>query len=574
MKRFALSVTLLALLAIGPVYAAEFFCRSGDVSCLIAAINAANQNFEENTINLEAGTYSLTAADNEDSGEFGGNGLPLITTSRGITIRGQGSSLTTIERDSALGFSEPLFRIFRIEAAGNLTLEALAVKNGVGDRLGGGNLLNFGNLTILESDIAEGFTNPSVGAQGGGINNVGTLVIRASRIFDNIGSLGAGIRNNGIATIEDSFIFLNINPDLEGGGIFNGGELTISRSNLVNNAAVSGGGLANFGTANLDRVFIWLNRATNQRPPLKDRGGGIYNQGGQLRIDSSTIAENTSEREGAGISNFSGSTTVTNTTIVANSSGSHLSGGIGGGISNQDQLEIQNSIVALNTAFEPLTSATQASDCSGSPLSLGRNIIGDTSGCQIILRQSDFTGDPGLEELVVEDPPGRGYYPLLANSPAINAGNPDACPQTDQLGLPRVGTCDIGSVEFQGRMVVSVDIRPKKDANRINPASDKNVNVAIFSSSGFDATKVDADSVHFGATGTEASPNHVALNDANGDGLRDMVFRFEIQDLGIKCGDTSAVLTGQITNGPSIIGSSPLTTVQCKQQVAGGTPIK
>ena len=39
-------------------------------------------------------------------------------------------------------------------------------------------------------------------------------------------------------------------------------------------------------------------------------------------------------------------------------------------------------------------------------------------------------------------------------------------------------------------MVVSVDIRPRKDANRINPSSSKNVNVAIFSVNGFDAPRL------------------------------------------------------------------------------------
>ena len=64
----------------------------------------------------------------------------------------------------------------------------------------------------------------------------------------------------------------------------------------------------------------------------------------------------------------------------------------------------------------------------------------------------------------------------------------------------------------------------------------------------------------------EATPIHVRLTDIDGDGLRDMVLRFQILDTGIKCGDTSAILTGQISSGQSIIGSSPLTTVQCKQQ--------
>ena len=119
-------------------------------------------------------------------------------------------------------------------------------------------------------------------------------------------------------------------------------------------------------------------------------------------------------------------------------------------------------------------------------------------------------------------------------------------------------------------MVVSVDIRPRKDANRINPSSSKNVNVAIFSVNGFDATTVDSSTVRFGATGTEATPIHVRLTDVDGDGLRDMVLRFQILDTGIKCGDTSATLTGQISSGQSIAGSSPLTTVQCKQQSQTG----
>jgi hypothetical protein len=78
MKKFALTVTLLALWAIKVAHAAEFFCSSGDVSCLIAAINAANQNGQENTIDLEAGIYRLTTVDNFDDDGRSANGLPPI----------------------------------------------------------------------------------------------------------------------------------------------------------------------------------------------------------------------------------------------------------------------------------------------------------------------------------------------------------------------------------------------------------------------------------------------------------------------------------------------------------------
>jgi hypothetical protein len=45
--------------------------------------------------------------------------------------------------------------------------------------------------------------------------------------------------------------------------------------------------------------------------------------------------------------------------------------------------------------------------------------------------------------------PGHGHFPLLPDSPAINANADEACPETDQLGQPRVRPCDIGAIEFQ-----------------------------------------------------------------------------------------------------------------------------
>ena len=117
-----------------------------------------------------------------------------------------------------------------------------------------------------------------------------------------------------------------------------------------------------------------------------------------------------------------------------------------------------------------------------------------------------------------DDLPGKAFYPVLAGSPVIDRGNPNACLQSDQLGNFRVGICDIGAVEFQGTMLVSVDIRPRSDANRINPKSIKNINVAILSVNGFDATTVNPNTVRFGATGTEAAPIHVARRDVDGDG--------------------------------------------------------
>jgi len=224
-------------------------------------------------------------------------------------------------------------------------------------------------------------------------------------------------------------------------------------------------------------------------------------------------------------------------------------------------IEIQNSIVAGNTADEGSNPDCQTAGFPERIRSLGNNIVG---ACDFLQQPSDIFSDPRLAAFVdVDSPPGRSHFPLRFDSPAIDSANPEACPPTDQLANPRLGICDIGSVEFQDKIPVVIDIRPRSDANRINPTSTNNINVAILSGNGFDATTVDPNTIRFGATGNEAAPIHVGRRDVDADRDPDVVVRFLIQETGIRCGDTSAVLTGQVSNGPAVIGSSPIRTVQC-----------
>ena len=155
-----------------------------------------------------------------------------------------------------------------------------------------------------------------------------------------------------------------------------------------------------------------------------------------------------------------------------------------GGVHNSSgKVRLQNTIVAGNTVnssrfgFSP--------DCDVTVESLGNNLIGDPAGCGINLQPNDLTGDPGLGDLMgtgEDDLPGKTFYPVLSGSPVTNSGNPSACPAKDQLGNPRVGRCDIGAVELQERMLVSIDVRPRSDANRINPNSNRNINVRFSAS--------------------------------------------------------------------------------------------
>src|SRR5262249_37153009 len=141
--------------ALESIYAAQFFCSSGNVTCLIAAINQANKHPGADTINLAPGTYTLTSADNDQ------NGLPIITGK--ITINGEDAATTIIERD----LGAPGFRIFAVAVNGKLTLNGLAV-------VGGGQIGLFGTV-------------------GGGISNEGSLTINRSTIKSNGGASGGGI---------------------------------------------------------------------------------------------------------------------------------------------------------------------------------------------------------------------------------------------------------------------------------------------------------------------------------------------------------------------------------------------
>jgi hypothetical protein len=521
--------TLLALWAIGLVHAAEFFCPSGDVSCLIAAINKANRNDQQNTIFLEPGNYILLAVDNR-SLDDGATGLPIVTGT--ITIWGAGAESTTIERDA----DAAEFRIFHVAATGNLTLEKLTIR-------GGSTVLFVGGLSEV----------------GGGILNQGIIAIGHSIVLDNIARRNGSIFNlGGTMTINNSIIFDNSGGSGSGGGIANtNGTVSVDNSTIARNAIGNGagGGISNLSSGGIGTMTI-TNSTISENAGFEEGAGGILNTG-TMTIKNSTVALNRiSFFDGGGIRN-SGILAIVNSTISANNAGNRF--GLGGGIFNfsTGSVELTNVILAMNRG-------TEGPDCSGRITSRGNNLIGDISGCDINLLPTDLVGDPGLGEFNDDAPPGQGHFPLLSNSQARDRGNPEACPKLDQLGLPRLKTCDIGSVEFQGgRLLVSVDIRPRSDANKINPNSTKNINVAILSGNGFDARTIDPNTIRFGARGTEAAPIHVGRRDVGGDGDRDMVVRFQIQDTGIKCGDISAVLTGQISNGPSIIGSSPIRTVQC-----------
>ncbi len=114
---------------------------------------------------------------------------------------------------------------------------------------------------------------------------------------------------------------------------------------------------------------------------------------------------------------------------------------------------------------------------------------------------------------------------------------------------------------------VEIDVKPGSGINTIGcDAANNPLSVAILSDPDFDATTVDADTVRFGKTGTEAAVantanNRNAVRDVNREGLDDLVVRFIFGDTGFGCADIPA-------DGRSILLDAKLTGH------ASGTPFQ
>jgi uncharacterized repeat protein (TIGR01451 family) len=254
---------------------------------------------------------------------------------------------------------------------------------------------------------------------------------------------GGGVYNGGNASLSNVIVRNNqvveVNEWLAGGGIYNSGVLTLTSTSVQSNSASSffgGGGIFNRNALVIQNSSLVGNESAT--------AGAIYHWGGQLTVTNSTLSQNRGNVGGIVIGD--GSVNIDNSTITGNSSYDPSSGAGGvyvytGGTAN---VALRNSILASNThASNP--------DCGGVLTSGGYNAIGNLQGCSIALSGGDLTNiDVKLGPLTGEP----SYHPLLAQSPAINGGNPAGCNDlngfplsADQRGMPRVERCDIGAYE-------------------------------------------------------------------------------------------------------------------------------
>jgi hypothetical protein len=234
-------------------------------------------------------------------------------------------------------------------------------------------------------------------------------------IFNNIAGGGGGVVNTGSMVINRTMIFKNKATSFLGGGVYNGGTLTINDSSIHDNQLLSSG----------DYVY--------------SGGGGFYQDQGTATINNTTIANNFSTDTGGGIRISLGSLQLNNVTISGNRALK------GGGLYNSP--DYPGTIILKNTILAQNNATVSGTDCFGTAISGGYNILGVISGCTITSKPGDKFGiNPNLGIFL----PALGYQPLLSTSPAIDAGNPSTCTARDQRGVarPQGASCDIGTYEY------------------------------------------------------------------------------------------------------------------------------
>ncbi|HLY25331.1 MAG TPA: choice-of-anchor Q domain-containing protein [Aggregatilineales bacterium] len=305
----------------------------------------------------------------------------------------------------------------------------------------GGGILNYGTLRVTNTTISHCEAD-----NGGAIaNQGGRVTMTHSSLWENAATLNVGgaLVTSGAALIDHSTISGNTAKSGGGGIMALNSTLTISGSTLSGNSAGSGGGISVGvnGTLAISGSTLSGNSSSNAG------GGLIVITSGSATISNSTFTGNTSQNAGA-IFNGESTLTLTNDTISKNAAGDF---GAAGGIFNagQGKIMLKNTIVAGNSAYI-------GADIFGTVSSQGHNLIGKSADAKGFVNSDLLDVDPKLEDLTG----GPAYFPLAADSPAINAGDNDGCPATDERGVarPQESKCDIGAFEFQNASTTNVPI--------------------------------------------------------------------------------------------------------------------
>ena len=376
----------------------------GDGQCLTvanectlrAAVQEANELPGPDTVTLWPGTYTLALAGAFEDDAATGD----LDITDDLTITGAGATVTVLDPND-------LDRALHV-VSGSLTLSDLKVQNGTANP---GGALKVDSNAIINRVAFINNQSPSASSDGSGggiyVANSGSAIISESSFSGNLANYGGGAvasSTSAVFTITDSTFDGNFGG-FGGGALYpNGGANSVSNSTFSNNNA--------------------------------DTGGAIHSNAASVTVTNSTFVGNSANNHGA-IDSRVGQITVQYSTFYNNSAGRYgdsvgsQSFGAGG------TLSVGNSIL-YGTSFD------NCDTIDGSVTDLGNNLSWPSdNNCP------GTRGDPLLATNLANNGGPTQTIALLPGSPALDAGNAQTCPDTDQRGetRPQAAGCDIGAYE-------------------------------------------------------------------------------------------------------------------------------
>ncbi|MFV2101243.1 right-handed parallel beta-helix repeat-containing protein [Micromonospora sp. LOL_024] len=219
----------------------------------------------------------------------------------------------------------------------------------------GGAIANYGTARLAHGLVEAS----SAGEVGGGVFNASVLRVEESKITGNSAGAGGGV-GNGVPSLDGSggggtfwawksTISHNRATGTAGGVLNYRGTTTLAQSEVHDNhSGQDGGGLVSVGDGQLalEQVRVAGNTADYTA------GGVAVGVGSTAVIERSTIKDNVAEQSGGGLATFGGTTVLRDSKVVANRVVGLAS--VGGGIfSDGGQVRLERSKVADNFSVLP-----------------------------------------------------------------------------------------------------------------------------------------------------------------------------------------------------------------------------
>jgi predicted outer membrane repeat protein len=420
----------------------------------------------------------------------------LQVTVDGTVIDGRGT--VTLDGQGSV-------RVIRTDNHITVTLKDLGIRSGraQGDSSdtgsGGGVFRGWrGTLVVTGCEFSDNAASTEGEIGGGAIysQSGGTNIILDSRFTNNSGGIGGAVNSLLSDLIIVDSVFVGNRATDAGGAVYTDGGIAVESgasdkgtrgviricgSRFEGNEGGTQGGAAFLFAYGVDRVEILLSsfaRNTVMSESGSEGLGGAVRGSAVVTVAGSTFEENRAGGQGGALwFGETGGVSIVSSTFVRNRAES-LDGaeGLGGAIAGSVEVAItsctlvenfagwtggaifaspgytlKNTLLAFNSAFN-----------GGNPWNIDQTCSDGYEGDHNLQwpesnldNPSEANCTPGIlvaEPLLGELGDHGGFtrtVPLLEGSPGIDGGDPETCPETDQRGTPRAGTCDIGAFEYE-----------------------------------------------------------------------------------------------------------------------------